>query len=638
MSASLDAALLAEMAAWEAAGLRRAPRDGAACAPGEFTSNDTLSLSRHPRVLAAARAALEEHGAGGRASRLLGGGSPLDAAAETAAADWLGAEAALLFPSGFTGNLGLVSALVGRGDAIVSDAANHASLIDAARLSRARVLVHPHGDLAATERMLASASGARRRLVLTEGVFSMEGDTAPLAGLAELCARHDAWLVVDEAHSAGLIGPQGAGAWSAAREAGLPPEHEARLAARLLTGGKALGVAGGFVVGSRALREHLLNRARSFVFTTAVPPAVSGALVAAIGLARGADAERAHVHESARRVAHALGAPAPAAAIVSVHVGDGARALSLAGSLARRGLDVRAVRPPTVPAGTERLRVVCHAHNDRAHVDALIATLREALPAVPALHKPGRPRGPDPRPAHVIAVVGTDTGIGKTVVSALLCRAASRARSAAPVSYWKPVQTGTDSDSVEVARLLTGTDGAVRIEEPLHEYPLPASPDQAAADAGARIDVPALGRRMEEFAAGLSGGLLFVEFAGGLLVPYDDAHTQADLLTAHRPELVLVARSGLGTLNHTLLTLEALAARGLHPGALVLVGPPHAENRATLARRSGIPAVFELPPLEPLDGAALDCWLDGQALDAWMATRLPAAHDSPPALSPIGTP
>jgi dethiobiotin synthase len=234
--------------------------------------------------------------------------------------------------------------------------------------------------------------------------------------------------------------------------------------------------------------------------------------------------------------------------------------------------------------------------------------------------------------------------VGKTVVSALLCRAAIRARSGAPVAYWKPVQTGPESDTAEVARLLTDLEDAVRLETPLHAYPLPASPDQAAAAAGGRIDVPALARRLSELAAGSPGGLLVLEPAGGLLVPYDETHTQADLLAAQGPEIVLVARSGLGTLNHALLTLEALVARGLQPGALVLVGPPHAENRATLARRSGIEAVFELPPLAPLDGAALDRWLDrspdGRALDAWMATRLPAASAPAPGASraPVGTP
>src|SRR5262245_585681 len=287
MGSRLDQELAAELERWRARGLGRDARLLGAIPGIDLGSNDYLGLSRDPRVVAGARAALEEFGAGGRASRLLRGGSPLHERAEAAAAEWLGAEAALLFPSGYQANLGLVGALVGRGDAVFGDRANHASLVDAARLSRAQVFVHAHLDLAELERQLAHARGARRRLVLTEGVFSMDGDAAPLAELDELCRKHDAWLVVDEAHAAGVIGPAGAGAWAA-----LGARADVRLAARVVTGGKALGVAGAFVTGSRMLREQLVNHARTFLFTTAPPPAIAGGLVAAIELARAADAER----------------------------------------------------------------------------------------------------------------------------------------------------------------------------------------------------------------------------------------------------------------------------------------------------------------------------------------------------------
>src|SRR5262245_51747126 len=259
MGSPLDRELAAELEQRAALGLRR---DARLARPSgvDLGSNDVLGLARHPRVIAGARAALEEFGAGGRAARLLGGGSPLHERVEEAVAAWTGAEAALLFPSGYQANLGLVGALAGRGDALFSDERNPASLIDAARLSRAHVFVHAHLDLAELERQLGRARPARRRLVLTEGVFSMDGDAAPLAELDELCRRHDAWLVVDEAHSAGLLGPAGAGAWAA-----LGARAESRLAARVVTGGKALGVAGALVVGSRALREQLVNHARTFL-------------------------------------------------------------------------------------------------------------------------------------------------------------------------------------------------------------------------------------------------------------------------------------------------------------------------------------------------------------------------------------
>ena len=187
----------------------------------------------------------------------------------------------MLFPSGYQANLGLLGALVGRGDAVISDRDNHASLIDAARLSRARVHVHEHCDLDDLERALRDSAGARRRLVLTEGVFSMAGDAAPLEAIDELCREYDAWWVVDEAHSVGVLGDNGAGAC-----ANLAADGGHRLLARVVTGGKALGVAGAFVVGSETLRAQLIHRARSFLFTTAPSPALAGALLAAIARCR----------------------------------------------------------------------------------------------------------------------------------------------------------------------------------------------------------------------------------------------------------------------------------------------------------------------------------------------------------------
>src|SRR5688572_26873686 len=264
MGSRLDEELAAGLARRAESGLLRDGRLPGRTSGVDLGSNDVLGLARHPRVVAAAKGAIEEHGAGGRASRLLRGGSPLDERAEAAVAEWLGAEAALLFPSGYQANLGLLGTLVGRGDALFSDRLNHASLIDGARLSRAQVFVHAHGDLDELARLLALARGARRRLVVTESIFSMDGDAAALAELDELCERHDAWLVVDEAHAIGVVGPTGAGAWAArgARSSG-------RLAARVVTGGKALGVSGAFVVGSRVLREELVNHARALLFTTA---------------------------------------------------------------------------------------------------------------------------------------------------------------------------------------------------------------------------------------------------------------------------------------------------------------------------------------------------------------------------------
>jgi 8-amino-7-oxononanoate synthase len=611
MSGALDAILAAEMARWEASGLRRRlerapfefPRER------EFTSNDYLSLANHPAIASAAKRAIERYGIGARAARLLGGGSPLDAQCESAVADWLGAEAALLFPTGYQANVGVVSALAGRGDAIVSDELVHASLIDAARLSRAEVHVHRHLDLEHAAELLAASRSAARRIVLTEGVFSMDGDLAPLAALALLCERHDAWLVIDEAHATGLIGPSGAGAWEDAvqREPRLQ-RLDTRLAARVVTGGKALGVSGAFVVGSRALREHLLNRARSFVFTTAVSPAVSGALTSAIEIARESERARQSVLARAQMLARAIGAPVPAAAIVPVIVGASEAALRVASELQSSGFDVRAVRPPTVPEGSSRLRIAVHAHNDDSSVQALAARLRELLPAQPSK----LPRVPS-RLAPALFVVGTDTDVGKTVVSALCVRAAAEHGAA---RYWKPVQTGSASDTQTVLRLAGQASPRVLAADPLHSLALAASPHEAARSAGRSITVDGLRERLTQLRSEEPDAQWIVELAGGLLVPYDAQHTQADWLAAERLPLVLVARSGLGTLNHTLLTLEALAARGLCPQALFLVGTPHASNRQTLRERSGIEHVFELAPIEPLDAAGLARWLEQHPLSA----------------------
>ncbi len=589
MNGPLDAHLAAELADLEARGLlRRLERD-----PGEgaidFRSNDTLGLSRDPQVIAAACEAAREFGAGGRAARLLGGGA-LHARVEEAAARWLDAEAALFFPSGWQANAGVIGALAGRGDALVSDELVHASLIDAARLSRARIDVAPHLDLAAFDAKLAAARGARRRFVVVESVFGMDGDVAPLVDLHALCVRHDADLIVDEAHAAGVLGPRGAGLVVEAGGARWP-----RLVARVITGGKALGVSGAFVVGSRALRDVVLNRARSFVFTTAAPPQVAGALLAAIARVTTDDAGREQARSLARDLARRLDLSEPAAAIVPIPVGDPRAVVALGERCASAGFAVAAVRPPTVPDGTSRLRVTCHAFNDAEQVRRLAELLAD------------RPRGvavresSESRPRRALVVVGTDTGVGKTIVSAILLHAARRLGAA---RYWKPVQTGDESDTREVLRLSGAAADAAM--PPLHEFPLPASPHTAAKAARASIDPHAVLEALASRARDASGAPLIVELAGGLRVPYTLAFDQADLLARSGAACVLVARSGLGTLNHTSLTLEALDRRRLAPRALFLVGEPHAENAATLRAIARVPRIIEVPRLAPLDAAAID--------------------------------
>lgn len=575
-------------------GLRRETKlDGVV--PGvDFGSNDYLGLSRDGAI-ASALAAAAAHGVGGRSARLLAGGSILHEESERAFARWLGSEAALLFPSGYQANIGLVGALAGRGDVILSDRDNHASLIDGARLSRARVIIHDHCDLGDLERALKSAAGARRKLVLTEGVFSMRGDLAPLAEIDRLCRRYDAWLVVDEAHAAGLLGPGGAGAWAAA---GIEGEH--RLCARLVTCGKSLGVAGAFVAGSDVLRRHLIHAARSFLFTTAPPPPIAGALLAAVERCQAADDLRAAALGNARLLASSLGLPEPAAAIVPFPVGDSSEAVRLASTLRDAGFYAPAVRPPTVPVESAGLRLVCRADQTSAQVEQLSALLREARSsAVPA---PARA----PAQAEVMCVAGTDTDVGKTVVSALLMRAAQRLGHA---RYWKPIQTGDDDDTATV-QALSGVPADSLLSNHVW-FPLPASPHEAAAAVGQRVDLGALERDYKRHRAA-AADLLVVEFAGGLHVPIDlePAVLQLDWLTRMDAEVVLVARSGLGTLNHTLLSVESLRARGLSVRALFLVGPPHASNFRTLQALTGVARCYEVPTFKDLSPAVLDDWLD----------------------------
>lgn len=393
----MEAALAAELATLEAAGLRRRPsavegRRGAVVrvdgrAAVDFSSNDYLGLAADPRLARAAATALADAGTGAAAARLISGTHPLHEALEADLARLKGAEAALLFPTGYAANTGAIPALVGRGDAVYSDALNHASLIDGCRLSRATSRVFAHLDVDALDAQLrADAGHFRRRLVVVDAVFSMDGDLFPLDRLVEVARRHGAWSYVDDAHGTGVLGREGRGA----------AEHwgvEGELDVRMGTLGKALGTAGAFVAGSHALREWLLNRARPFVFTTATPPSLAAATREALRIAAAEPWRRERVRQNARRLRAglaALGRPAPGEPdghIVPVPVGDAATAVAAGAALRARGFLVGAVRPPTVPAGTSRLRLTVTAAHTADEVDALLGALADVLPS-PAPHAP----------------------------------------------------------------------------------------------------------------------------------------------------------------------------------------------------------------------------------------------------------
>ena len=370
----------AELERLDAAGLRRtleplASAQGAVVRLGQeellnFSSNDYLGLARHPALARAANEAAQHLGFGTGASRLVVGDTTQHAQLEEAAGQLFDASA-LLFNSGYAANAGILSTLAGRDDAIFSDALNHASLIDGARLSRAKVELFPHRDVAALEKLLAS-SAARRKLVCTDAVFSMDGDLAPLADLADACERHAAALVVDEAHAFGVFGPKGRGLSDALGLA-------SRVDVRMFTLGKAAGSFGAFAVGSEPIVEWLRQRARSFVFSTSLPPPVCAASGAGLQLLAGADGLRRHLWQLIEQLAAGLGALGIEAQarspVFPIVLGSPARALEASQALRARGLLVKAIRPPTVPEGTSRLRVSLSAAHTKAHVDQLLEAL-----------------------------------------------------------------------------------------------------------------------------------------------------------------------------------------------------------------------------------------------------------------------
>ena len=339
-----------------------------------FCSNDYLGLAHHPALIEAACRGAERYGVGAGASALISGHTEAHEALEARLARFVRLPRALHFGAGYLANLGLVAALAGRGGTVFSDELNHACLVDGARLSRAEVQVYPHLDVAALGRLLESCTTAEK-LVATDAVFSMDGDLAPLPELLELCERHDAWLVVDDAHGFGVLGERGRGALS---QFGIASPRIAYMG----TLGKAAGVHGAFVAGDEALIEWLVQRARTYVFTTASPPLLACALMASLELIEQEESRRNHLRALVGRLRQRLEdlpwrLRASDTPIQPLIVGDNRAALDLAEGLRSRGIWVSAIRPPTVPAGTARLRIALSAAHSVEHVDELAAALHE---------------------------------------------------------------------------------------------------------------------------------------------------------------------------------------------------------------------------------------------------------------------
>lgn len=359
------------------AGLRRELRTRPAVATElDLASNDYLGLSQHPRVLDGGVEALRTWGAGAGGSRLVTGNTELHEGFETALATFVGAESALVFSSGYTANLGAVVALSGPGSLLVSDALTHASLVDACRLSRARVTVTPHRDVDAVDAVL-SARAEERAVVLTESVFSTDGALAPLRELHAVCRRHGALLLVDEAHGLGVRGPGGQGLLYEAGLAGAPD------VVMTTTLSKALGSQGGVVLGPEAIRAHLIDAARPFIFDTGLAPAAVGAAWAALRVLIDEPHRAQAVLNHAAELARISGDTAvPDSAVVSVILGAPEVAVAAAAACLDRGVRVGCFRPPTVPEGTSRLRLTARASLTADEMDLARQVLTEVLSEV----------------------------------------------------------------------------------------------------------------------------------------------------------------------------------------------------------------------------------------------------------------
>jgi 8-amino-7-oxononanoate synthase len=388
MSASLSRFLADSLATGGRASWSTDPVVASAARPGRaviegrerllLCTNDYLGLACDPRVVAAARDALAQFGFGSRAARSLAGDTDLHQALEYELAEFKGVEAALIFGSGFSCNVGVIAALTTADDLICSDEHNHASIVDGCRLSAARTAVYRRGDLDGLEAILRESSSAAKRMIVTDAVFSMDGGVAPLPEIVDLADRYDAFVMLDEAHATGVLGPNGEGTLEHFELAGRVPVLMGTL-------GKALGSVGGFVAGSRDLVDHLARTARSFLFTTSLPPSAAAAALASLRILR-AEPERVHrLWENARRL-HAglveldLDVPPAPAAITPVFLHDDQLAARASRLLFDRGVVAQAVGTPYVPAGTARLRLIVSAAHEPADIEAVLEAFAGLAP------------------------------------------------------------------------------------------------------------------------------------------------------------------------------------------------------------------------------------------------------------------
>jgi len=339
-----------------------------------FCSNDYLGLANHPQLIAALQQGAQQHGVGAGAAHLVSGHNATHHRLENELAAFVSKPAALLFSTGYMANLGVVQALVGKGDTVFADKLNHASLNDAMQLSRATAKRYRHNDMTQLAKLLKQAKSGRK-LVITDAVFSMDGDLAPLPELLALCEQHDAWLLIDDAHGFGVLGEQGRGSLA---HFGIASKRVICMA----TLGKAAGVFGAFVAAEQVVIDTLINHARSYVYTTATPPALASALLESLRLIANGDELRDHLQRLIAQLRSGLrslpwSVMPSATAIQPLLVGGNQAALNLSAGLRERGIWVAAIRPPTVPQGTARLRITLSAAHRAADVTRLIESLHE---------------------------------------------------------------------------------------------------------------------------------------------------------------------------------------------------------------------------------------------------------------------
>lgn len=339
-----------------------------------FSSNDYLGLANDDRIKAAAFEAIEQYGVGAGASRLICGNMAVHEKLEEELAYFKNTESALVFSSGYMANTGIISALMGRDDIVLSDKLNHASIIDGIILSRAQLRRYPHADMRALEDILKTFSLAKRKLIVTDTVFSMDGDKAPLKEIVDLARSYEAMVMVDEAHATGVLGAHGGGL---VQELGLQGQVDIQMG----TLSKAAGCFGAYVCGTKILREYLINKSREFIYTTAMPPALARASCVALQIIRQDDQLRRKLQDNADYMLCALKAMGfdtmnSTTPIIPLLVKDPVRAVELSGHLLKHGIFVQAIRPPTVPANTARLRIAVTAAHTRGDLDKLLNALR----------------------------------------------------------------------------------------------------------------------------------------------------------------------------------------------------------------------------------------------------------------------